>query len=131
MVPCSRIAVFIMLTNLCFGQSKLSGTYCSPTDFVGYCLTLKSNSTFEYSGCTCTGGATSSGIYKSENNDLEILFTSDDSSLANSYTLQEYACKSLDSITLIFSAFDKQVSGPYEPIPFVAFYVINLNRDTV
>lgn len=53
-----------------FGQKKPKGTFCTPPGFVGYCLTFKNDSVFEYSFWSCINQIRAKGIYRINEGEL-------------------------------------------------------------
>ena len=96
-----------------FGQMKFDGTFCSKTDFVGFCLTFKNDSLFDYSSWTCLGGIKGNGIYKIKKKTLTFRFVSDDT-LKNTVAIDKTNCNNNDSITLHFSIIDKKFNEPMQ-----------------
>lgn len=118
--------LFILFSFTSFGQEKLKGTYCSPADFVGYCLTFKNDSLFEYSSWSCLSSEKGNGTYKQDKNKLTLNFISDDT-LKNSFAIKETNCNTTDSITLTFLIIDKETN---EALPFANIWLTGLPNET-
>ena len=105
----------LFISNFSFSQKRLDGTYCSRTDFVGYCLNFKNDSLFEYSSWTCMGGKKGNGIYRLDGKQLTLNFVTKDC-FKSSYSFIEGACSENDSTTLTFLFMDYENNYT---IPFV------------
>ncbi len=118
--------LFLLCSLLSFGQAKPEGTYCSPPDLYGYCLTFKSGSLFEYNWASCTGAETGRGTYEIENNHLTLHFISDDAP-KKSFEIKDANCGSNDQITFTFLIVEEETN---EPLPYANISLAGSRDDT-
>lgn len=110
------IVIFILCFSInLFGQKSTEETFCSPADFVGFCLTFKTEKLFDYNYWTCTGDIQGNGNFIKSKNKLILNFTNPDTLQRNSISIKDTINSSNDSISLYFLI---QEYSENEPIPF-------------
>lgn len=112
----SIIGLFIFYSINIFGQNINESIYCSPADFVGYCIKFKKDRQFEYTYWTCLGDEKGNGNYIQSKRKLILNFTNPDTLSKNSVVIADTISTNTDSSTLYFSICDIIDN---EPLPFV------------
>ncbi len=122
--------LFLLISSTSFCQEKLEGTYCSPSDFAGYCITFKSDSMFDYSIWSCTGSEVGKGTYNLHKKKLSLLFTNTDT-LENSFVLKKTRCETFDSSTLNFLVKEKEYNDPLPLVKINLTSSFNITNDFI
>lgn len=118
--------LFILFSFATFGQTKFKGTFCSPADFTGYCLTFQDDSLFVYQSWGCTGDEHGKGTYKIINDSLILNFLGTDT-LKEQIKIKEKKSDKSDSITITFLVLDMESDQPIED---AEIHYYNLDNET-
>jgi len=121
------IILISILPIITFGQKALEGKYCSPQDYIGFCIEFNNDSTFIYNSWTCLSNDVGTGKYKINSRQLILKFDSTENFIANRHEIENIKCQSRDSINLIFKVYDSSdsIKLPFANIVFSQNKFIN------
>ena len=104
----NRIIVILItiLPIIVLGQKTLEGKYCSPKDFIGFCIRFNKDSTFTYTSWSCLSDNIGTGIYKIHLKKLILKFDSTENYIASKHVNKKIEDQDRDSIKLIFNVLD-------------------------
>ena len=111
------------------GQAGIEGSFCIVGVQYGYCLTLSSDNSFEYTDWSCNGQTKGKGTFILKNDTLLLRFISDRSS-AITFLRKDTICESEGSIALTFTLSDNETNRPI-PDAQISFINPDDSRDTV
>ena len=103
----STLLILFLIPYFVFSQKTIRGMYCSPTDFVGYCINFINDSSFHYETWSCMQNSRGNGIYEISSHKLILRFDSSESKLDNSHSIQIAPYSNEDSVYIQFHVIDK------------------------
>jgi hypothetical protein len=104
-------SVLFLISNYSFSQFTKLNRFCTKADYVGFCLSFKNDSLFDYQSWTCLEGIEGHGSYTLSKKILTLHFTTTDS-LKSSTTIKNIECDMEEKTKLHISVRDHLNNTP-------------------